>query len=981
MNQLDIHKKIDDFLAAGPAVASIEVALELIATNYDARNYFFSTADETWLKWIWNNSLLEVIKKPAEDPNTYSYRVPELHYLVRSVDKDPAGVTEILLSVPITKATFNPEVVDRFLWIAGSLPAEQLRVLLPKMRDEKWMSLMSKFSRSGYEYQRILTKLTEAESAESILVFADAVLQVRSKEEIAEDKGGTFTDNPFYLKDIGQSGVFVALANLPQGYTERALGLASKVMGEIVNASNREPNESVFKVEDSFHLFDVDFFTLKVAGERRSSYREDVRDLAAVLKTLIQKTIGQCNNSTEAHRLLGVYVDSLPDSRSMWRLRLFTLSLCPEIFKEKLKEAFFRLFETDKYHEIDSGTEYQKTLKKAFGILTEQNKREYIARVFSYFPERDRGHPDQKWHLRNGWEIISSISEHLTEEEKVLCKRIFGRDCDSAYEPEPTMSQGRGGVVQHQSPVKLSDYSVDDIIKNLKSEWSAAAFKEKFERDDFLRPRGVEGLGDALKEDLKTRVAQYTEKASSFFDRANIHPHYTYSYLRAIEDMMRTDKLPKETNWEGLFRLFEAIATSGVHVPFERIKDDNWLPNWIAVHDAFADVLLQATAGGKKEIPFDFDLYRDRIVALLRYLFTVDDPRPEDEKTDQGDLFHIAINSVRGRAFQVLTQFVYHDGKDFPKEAEVKIKEDIKEIYESLVTNDRALSVRFVIGHYLATYYYRDKTWVRNLLPKIFSFETDENFYFAALEGYLNSTLYKELFDEMREYYSQAINIDPGTYPERKYTKEIDEALAIHIALAFAHFINFEDSLFKGFWSTQNIEQHTEFVSFLGRHCITREHAGDKWFEENGVSKQRLMDFWIWALERKDTPPKVFSGFGFWINPHQEIFDLKWLASQLAKTMKKAKGQFDWDYGLMEQLPNFAKVAPQDTLDIIEDYLLDEGDINPHRGGWIHVERELRDALDILSQNEETKIRVRDLIAKLVEIGGAQFWALKEVIR
>lgn len=123
---------------------------DLIGLNFDARQYFFTKANENWLDWLWNNGLLDVIKQKAEDPTRYGYRTPELNYLVRMAEKKPKEVADIMLSVVISKDNFNPEVIDQFLRICSSLPAEQLARIVPKIRDEGWVQLMSIFNQWGF---------------------------------------------------------------------------------------------------------------------------------------------------------------------------------------------------------------------------------------------------------------------------------------------------------------------------------------------------------------------------------------------------------------------------------------------------------------------------------------------------------------------------------------------------------------------------------------------------------------------------------------------------------------------------------------------------------------------------------------------------------------------------------------------------------------------------------------------------------------
>src|SRR3989338_313870 len=214
MNQLDLHKKIDRYLQKGPKIAIEEDVRSLIDANFDARNYLFSTAGDEWIDWLWERGLLDVIKQSTEDKTRFSYQTPELDYLVRMTEKAPEKVTAIMLQVPISKDAFNPEVIDRFLWIAGSLPAEQLKSLATKIRDEQWVALMHTFNRSGYIFERIIKKLIDAKDGESILSIAEALLIVRTKEEIAEKSNGIMADNPFYIDDIGHSEVFAALASV-----------------------------------------------------------------------------------------------------------------------------------------------------------------------------------------------------------------------------------------------------------------------------------------------------------------------------------------------------------------------------------------------------------------------------------------------------------------------------------------------------------------------------------------------------------------------------------------------------------------------------------------------------------------------------------------------------------------------------------------------------------------------------------------------
>ena len=985
MNQLELHKKIDEFFKAGVDSADVGSAKKLLINN-DAKRYFFSQADEHWITWLWKEEFLEEIEKKSEDSTQCQYRLPELDYLTRVAERKPARVAEIILdkNTATKKDNFNPEVIDRFLWIISNLLAEQIKTLTKKIKDEKWVYLMRNFNKTGYEFKKTIKKLVDARENEAILELAQVIFIIKSKKEIAE-KSRTFSvDDPFYLHNMQDSGVYDALANIGESYVEKALRITIDIMSKIVKLAEKDES-GVFDYSDQFSLYDVDFFTLEIQNRHMSSQSEDIKNLAAVIKKLIERVINvRCNNVDEGKRFVAEYLDKLPMSRSTWRLKLFVLAQCPEVFKGELQKALFRLFEEKKYYEIEGGTEYKKALKIAFPYLSNSDQRDYVAKVLRYFSEKDKQDPDQGWHKRIGWEILSCICDNLKDDELKKCEEIFDRKCDKKYTPKPEIGQVTSGIIHHKSPISLDNYSINQIIEKLKDDLTPEQLKEKYARDDFLNPRGVEGLGDALKENLKIRTAEYTKLAKGFFDRKQIHPHYTYSFLRAVEEMLREGNFSENINWDELFNLFKKIKNSGEKEAFKIKEDDSWLTGWIAVHDAIAEILLQSIGRGDDKLPFVFKRYRDDIFDLVKYLFTVNDPIKEHEKSEYGDLMSIAINSVKGRAFQVFTRFVYHDGKEFKKEDKIKIKHEIKKFYEKIIEEEESLAVRFLFGHYLASFYYRDKEWIRDRFPKIFLMDGDQ---FASWEGYLNSSVYKEIFEDLQDYYSKAISINESDHPkERKLAKPLDEILSVHLALAYIYFedFDFKHPLFIKFWEKESPERQKEFFSFIGRHCLSCGDAGDKWFEENKVDKKKILKFWDWLLENRNiTDPKIFSGFGFWINPDKEILDDKILVKKIARTIEKSDGDINWDYGLMQRLIKFAEIDPKNTISIIENYLLDK-DKNPnqHRGvPMFHADEEIKEALNIIYQeNKELKQDVEKLIDLLIEKGSQIFWGLKDVI-
>lgn len=971
---VEIHQKIDQCIEKNKK--DKELVKVFVNNSYDSKIYFFSKADENWLHWLWTKGFLVALKKPAEDLTKYSYRMPELDYLMRMAVKEPAEVTQIIDSVKISEASFNPEIIDRFLWIISTLPAEQIKTLTAKIRDEKWVYLMRIFRKTGFEFEKIIKKLVEKKESNAILELAQAILAVKSKAEITEKESSYSEDDPFYVSDLDNSGIFEALANIEESHTEKALEVTTGIMSEIVKLAAPD-EDKIFEYVDLLPLYDVDFFTLEIENRRSVSYREDVKNLAATIKKLTERTIGKkCGDEKEAKRLFD-YIDKLPSSRSVWRLKLFVMSQCPRVFKVELKNAFLKLFDPniENYYEIEGGTEYKKTLKIAFPHLLDADQRAFVAQVLQYFSEKAKENPDQAFHKRTGWEILSSICNHLKDDEPQKCEEAFGRKCNEKYEPEPIISSSRGGMIQHRSPVNIGDYTIEQIVTNLKNEWTPAKLNDQFKSDDFLSPRGAEGLGDALKDDIKKRTNEYLKNINAFFDRDAVHSHYMYSLLRGIEEMIRNKQSLNREQTNQIFGLFEIIENEGKKTPFKKRDDKSWLADWIAVHKVITDIVLYILEDKetKEEV---HKTHREKIKNLISYLFTIkDSPSKEDEKPEYGEPYHVAINSVRGRAYESFVVLTENDGKT--------LAEDTKTIYKEVLKDD-SLAVRFVIGRYLPSFYFRDKEFITSLFLEIFQNDNPDkkDIYLATWEGYLSNTLYDKLFVALKDYYTYAITLDPKDYTQRKYLKGLDESLAIHLALAFAHLgLEIDDPLFKKFWEVPNTTRHREFISFIGRSYLIQDH-GDEWFKENKVSKEKLIRFWDWALENI-SEPEALSGFGYWVNPDKEILDDRVVVEKMAKTLKKSYGGIDWDYGLIKRLLIFAEKNGEKTLEIISSCLLDSKEnVNQNRHAFYFDRHEIKEALKLIYKNgnDETKQKITKLINTLIEKGSSMFWGLKEVI-
>ena len=128
----------------------------------------------------------------------------------------------------------------------------------------------------------------------------------------------------------------------------------------------------------------------------------------------------------------------------------------------------------------------------------------------------------------------------------------------------------------------------------------------------------------------------------------------------------------------------------------------------------------------------------------------------------------MAINTVRGRAFEVFNLFVVLDG--------VKIRSDVKQLYEDVLRRENTRALMYMFGRYLSIIYFRDKDWTHRLFPLIFSKDVAKIWlYSAAWEGYLSARLYREMISDpaIQHLYQRALFLTDSDFPPRqKHTKD-----------------------------------------------------------------------------------------------------------------------------------------------------------------------------------------------------------------
>ena len=975
MNQLIIHKKIDDFLKSEITPNSFTIANELINHNFDARNYFYDQADERWLTWIWDNDFLDIIVDKSNLELVNFYRVPEIGYLNKMTGRVPEVVLKILLSLELNTENSTPDLVNNLFWIVGLLPYQQLKEILPKIFLENWFALMSPHSKSGYEFEKLVKLISDEKDFESLLILSKIIFTVRDKKEFEKMERFSISDNLFYMKDISASGIFEIITSDNNSEKEDFLLILINTIIEILNIKKWK-EETIFEFSEPFYLLDLNIFNVELNRNNRFSSREDIKDFIASIKILIDKIYVKYSDTPAKYKkIYSNEISKLPDSLTSWKLKLYAITRAPHVFKAEIKEFLFRIFNVgEKHYELDSGAEYHEGLIAGFNTLDDKDKRDYVKNVISYFGKQLEDKRKQEFRARDGKEICSYIKKYLTKSEIEAVIEKFGPFLNTDdLKPRPSMGEITSGFVTHKSPVNIADMTISEIITYLKTDGSPNKLSELYKNDNFLNQRGPEGVCEEIKNDFIVRQSEYLNSLNSFFDPEKIHPSYTYAVLQPLENLLRADKKLDDTQVISLFNFFKIIRMYGEKKTLKPLEDDSYLPNWIAVHLSMTNIILQTLDDIKNSEVFSN--YQEEIFNQIKYLLNYKySPDVEDEWDKTSESSHVAINSVRGEAYRAFVQYMYNQGND-------SISDEVKNLFEWLIKNETSNAVRFTIGQFFASFYFRDKEFIKNLLPEIFPYERSMVLFFPTWEGYLSSSLYEEIFELLEDYYLLATRLNTNDYPKKKYDNSLDKMLATHLSLAFVHFsFNSDTKLFKLFWEIGNEERHEEFVSFIGKDCFNRDSSNKEWLKENKININKILGFWDWLNTNELIESKTYAGLGMWINPTKEVLDDEEIIERLSISLKKSKGELDWDYGFTRRVEIFAEMDPGNTLEIIRNYLLDNGNLNPNRRmPLFSLDHEIKNALSIIYRTKEYRLMVEDLIGLLIEKGSSTFWGLKTI--
>lgn len=1000
INTLEQHAQITHVISLGPEGVDSKWLIATISNSADSKLFFYANVTSNWFAWLRDNNLLSVNSLRVVKFENGTEQIPEMRFLERIAREDESSFVEYVVSQHLDKQKVDVNVPLRFRLLAKDFSEKNLSKFIDKMLGEDWAHWLAPYRTWGFEYEEMFKTLRNAGDDVSVNKLAQIVLTVRDREK-NEVNDHTYSRRWFYVDDLKRTEVIDALLSTKE--PEQSLAVVHRSLDRVVRlAVAMYPSESKSGLDDGLFFSDVDFFKLTVS-DIKSYSQEDIRSLFAVYKLLYKKVV----ENASAHDVVRIYESfpsALTESETTWRLKLSLMSLTPDALKDVIVGAIQRILHVknkEELHDLMYGAEYATLLKRHFNLLSHEQQNEYIDGLFTLFPA-DEKDDEKRFSLIRASRVASCVYSYLNEEQKAKMLAL-GWELDPNYIPTPMSSGVTGGTVIHQTPESIKGRPIDEVLQLLKTRLKPENIKDTSQ--NFLRPISASGVAADIEGDFAERPYEYLTNAASFFDRQNIDPGYTYKYIWGVIGYLKKDGKLNLDQQNGIVTFIQKIVESGKSTPFSKVarnknSEDFFLSNWDGVQVALTGLLHHLLEYNDE--PVSFEKNRQFFIETLAYLLASNDPTPEEEvpklrtKNDGGeeysesDPFTKAINSVRGRAFQALAMFVDKDvqlqEKQGKKTDEIRLSDDVKSIYLELVQNEKTRAVRFLFGKYLATFYLRDPKWIQEHFGVIFN-RNSNDLYLAAMEGYLTSGLWYDVFTAMQPEYSYLMELNKDRYTKRKYFRDLDEGLATHFGLAFMHYDNFSlenSEILKRFINSQNEERLSEFIKFIGGQAFSRSGA-KKWIEEqtknNHFFLERLLSFWTWANEHIESRV-ILSSFGLWVDAEEGVIVLPDLARRLRVTMEKSAGLLSWDHGMTKSLPLLASAAPEDTLAIVRLHFLgSDNKLRIDELRWVYIDETWKEAFTALYSREDLRPAVRELVNDLVFAGSEPFWPLVDIVK
>jgi len=278
---------------------------------------------------------------------------------------------------------------------------------------------------------------------------------------------------------------------------------------------------------------------------------------------------------------------------------------------------------------------------------------------------------------------------------------------------------------------------------------------------------------------------------------------YRYALLLGLREAWQSKK---EFTWEALLQFMSKLVESEEF--WEERADRRHMYRDLIVSE-MACLIEEGTRND--DHAFDVELLPQAEKILLTLA-----EKTKSDLSEMRDLTTSVLNSAKGRIFSAMLNYSLRQARTIRKGQECRWTEPIKADFSKRLDKafEPSLEFSFVLGQYLANFYYLDRKWVADNINRIFPKDNNDHWK-TAFTGYLiySRTVYKDLYFLLREngHYTKALDI---SFTDRYVTK----GLVGHICLGYIEEwekLGDKTSLIYELIQNGNADQLSELVHFF----------------------------------------------------------------------------------------------------------------------------------------------------------------------
>jgi len=936
-----------------PTEEDLDMVISLIKKESQYRNFIRNINHPNWFLLLKEKGVFKRIPKKGE-------HYEESKFLTKLADKLPQKVAETIRDLSTTD---HEGAQVEFMNAMLKMPIEISKTL--KKQIKKWITNSTIVRIALFEkVSKFIIKLIESDEIKAGLELIKAILYI--KEDSVENLEAFQSFNVHITTEV--------ILNIDPYSYERYINNFTPILKEKAPIEALSMYSQLLYVAINFYRRnqrdlgkndDLSYIWRKLINEHEYfSYNKDLKN---VFVNVIRELLVYIGENREEFLEEAILILRKNEFFIFQRLELYILRNFPRLTKEYIEQAISNKGFFDLYNKM---MEYPFLLRQEFSNLTSKTQKLYLKWIRSGPKIRNYKRNYKKFYNKNlpkellyslvhKWQVqrVGPIKEFL-EPDTI---KLYNLTEEAVKKYDIFKENGSGIVFGPSSPIsfeEMAEKSVEEIITLLLN------FKMKSDLfDDSI------GLGRTLRDVVEKRGEEFSSYAPKFLKTESLHRFISF----LLDGMRGALKQNKKFDWVPIIDICESILIKDIEISEEHLHNKE-----ITIKDiktSIGSLIQEGLSKKENSIPFSI---RDKVWPLLKIL--LEDKNLTEEKevrwlSQNGSLWNLAINTIRGIAFNSIIQYgIWYADNTFAnqetgKSVDNKMPSEVKEILEDNlhIENEPSLTIRSIYGENLNRLMYLDKNWVIDHINDIFPQEKENQEYWeASWASFISfNSIYNQTYDLLKEQYNRAIGLISKDGLKTKCVSFSITQLVYHIVSLLVYGIediSNEESLISKFFKNAPSEFRSIFIHHIGQHL--QDFRSDNEFKDIIT---RLKQFWDYRItEAKNGGIQEFqrelTRFSIWLQ--NSIFEKEWILQQFEKTLGITQGSIDVFYDVIDFLLDYVEEYPVLVMKCIDQIIKHDIEVN----NYLLYDEKYRRVIEKVfqSKNQESIGIARELINYLV---------------